>query len=205
MMKFTQWLTERLPMKTNHGWCDTAKAQAIYHALPEGPEQQPTNGVEIGVFGGKSLLAAAFAIRDSKAGGAIVGIDPYTADTAKEFPGGDPANDNWWQKIDYALIRRACEREINITALGEFAKLRIAKAHEVASEFKELTYLHLDGWHAEKAVARDMDAYLPLVVAGGIIVLDDIGWAGVEKNADRVRSVGDFVAGGESWEIWRRR
>lgn len=198
-MNIDEWL-KRLPFCD--GWTTAAQAQAIYGILKA--EKQPINGVEIGVAGGRSLIPAALAARDSK-GGKIIGIDPYSVDAAIEFE-NDAATIEWCKKkATYARSYRHVQREIAICKLSAHADVLVAKSHEVADRFTAINWLHVDGNHNQPAVKRDLDHYLPRVVSGGLIRLDNCDWEGVEMEANRVRTVSDYLDGDGTYEIWRKR
>lgn len=201
-MTFDDWLNKRA--LSLDGWTDQAACRAIYDLLRA--ETKPVHGVEIGCCGGRSLIAAAMALRDGP-GGKIVGIDPYSIDAAIEFE-QDAEKIEWWRtKATLDRSRLQCQREIaTIAGVAQWCGLRVANAHEIAGEFADLTYFSLDGNHNEEAVKRDVDAYLPRCAPGCLIRIDDVDWPGVYGPTDAVRDCSDFVDGGAGkWEIWRKR
>ena len=77
------------------GWCTAEKAQRLYDLIKESNSMLT---IELGVFGGRSLIPMAMAHRD-KESGYIIGFDAWKASVAI---GGtnSPANDVFWQNID---------------------------------------------------------------------------------------------------------
>src|SRR5690348_13441140 len=74
-------------------------------------EMKPKVVVEIGVFGGRSLIAQALAIRDNErrgyGKGMIYGIDPWKVDYALE--GENVENQKWWKEnVDLHGIHKGC-------------------------------------------------------------------------------------------------
>ena len=200
-MTAKEWIDKRLSFLT--GYMTVAAAHQLYGLLVS--EKTPINGVEIGVAGGRSLITAALAARDGP-GGKVVGIDAYDVDVASEFEQNSETIDWWRTKSTVARERLQPPREINhILHLQAHCELLIAKSQDVAERFSNLTYLHVDGNHCRQAVKRDLDNYLGRVASGGIIRLDNVGWEGVEAEADRVRDVCNFVDGEADHEIWRKR
>jgi len=77
------------------GWCDEDKAQKFYDIITESKAKLC---VEIGVFGGSSLIPQALAMKNNN-DGIVVGIDPWTHDAALEDMEKDE-NKEWWSKIN---------------------------------------------------------------------------------------------------------
>ena len=81
------------------GWCTEDKIIKLYNLIIE---VKPYFLVEIGVFGGKSLLSQAFALKENNKG-IIHGIDSWKS---SDCIAGMDHNDaiHWWQTLDYDNI-----------------------------------------------------------------------------------------------------
>lgn len=177
------------------GWCDVAKAQrlaAIVLAL------RPTVTVEIGVFGGRSLLPMAMA-HAVIGHGVAIGIDPWSK--AASLAGMEGVNKEWWDKLDHELIYQGFMRSANrLIADGWVNVFRGTSDEAIANDREKfrgtdsrlvfvpevIDLLHVDGNHSEQAV-KDVDNYATRLRPGGILVMDDIDWAAAA--AARVREL----------------
>jgi hypothetical protein len=67
------------------GWCSKEKACAFIDLVLQ---EKPQTCVEIGVFGGKSLLPVAMALK-SLGQGIVIGVDPWDKKSNKTLSGGE--------------------------------------------------------------------------------------------------------------------
>ena len=156
------------------GWCSTAKAVALAKVVLE---TRPALCVEVGVFGGRSLAALAMAIREVGKG-VVYGIDPY--EPCYDLEGeNDPRHQAWWASCDYPDILRHAMAWMTHFDLWRYARLLNAPAHMVEDVFAagSVGLLHLDANHAAETTLRDVSLYLPKVMPGGFVVLDDADWS----------------------------
>ncbi len=158
-----------------HGWCSVEKARALCEAILS---RQPEVCVEIGVFGGSSLVPQALALK-ANGHGLIHGIDPWSVDAAlEEMQSAD--NKAWWgAKVDLESIHQHCVENITKYGLQTHCTLIRKKAEEVADNFADesIDMLHIDGNHSELLSYKDATLYLPKVKSGGLIFFDDIWWS----------------------------
>lgn len=186
---------ERVPII--QGWTRPEKGIAMADLVLS---EKPSLIVEIGVFGGASLLPQALALQQN-GHGLIVGIDPWTKDAALE---GDVGQENadWWKECDLNEIALGCWAAIDQEGLGQYAALVRSQAHLVCGFFKcgGIDILEIDGNHSELASCRDVELYLPLVRPGGHIWFDDSDWKTTQKAVatldgacERVTQVGTCI------------
>jgi hypothetical protein len=76
------------------GWCTREKAIKMMEFIHENAGV----AVELGVWGGRSLLPIAM-----KCKGSVFGIDAWNKEASLEGK-NDVANDEWWSNIDYNKI-----------------------------------------------------------------------------------------------------
>lgn len=190
------------------GWCSWQKAQALASAVIA---LRPKVVVEIGVWGGKSLIPMAIAQNTIVEGGKCYAIDPWKADEST-LGQLNPVDREWWGdqgKHEYAY--------------GEFTKWRrIAQLEEVIEILRmpsdeapvppDIGILSLDGNHGEQAM-RDIQKFAPSVRLGGVAFLDDLQWTGgaVLKSAALIESFGferlyvvDDQETQNQWGAWQR-
>lgn len=165
-----------------HGWCDLPKAftlASIVIAL------RPRIIVEIGVWGGRSLLPMALACKETGCG-FVHAIDPWTPEAS--VVGQPDEHAKWWESMPHELVYQSYLKHISDAGVGAIVATHRMTSDEALKQFKGMTQIqlaHIDGNHAEQAL-RDIQNYCPLVSKGGIVVLDDISWSGgnVQKGAD---------------------
>lgn len=146
-------------------------------------ETRPNTVVEIGVFGARSLVAQALALKENRYG-KIYGIDPWKLEPAIE--GENDANREWWTKnVNLNNIHNGAMGLIWQHQLDEYAVVIRAPSQYCAVIFsgdsrvvfkREIEILNIDGCHSEVASCRDVEIYLPLVASGGWIWMDDCDW-----------------------------
>ena len=130
--------------------------------------------MEIGVFGGRSLIPCAAALRHI-GDGAIYGIEAWSSNVAIENPTSHD-NDDWWSRVDFTRIKQEFFRFIAATNLTREVRIVEAPSHRAASLFDQIDFLHIDGSHSIINAAEDVILFARKVRAGGIIVFDDINW-----------------------------
>lgn len=180
-----------------HGWTTEEKAIAMAHLILK---ERPALAVEIGVFGGRSLVPQAMALK-ALGRGLIVGIDPFSHAAALDGEVG-PENADWWSKLDLDGISKAAWDAITVEGVKDHTALVRCEAQIAAMMFLtgSIGILHIDGNHSEKASCRDVHIYYPLVQTGGYIWFDDADWpttqmalAVLDARCRRVSAVGNCV------------
>lgn len=175
-------------LPTVAGWCELDKAHALAAAVLT---LRPRVVVEIGVFGGRSLIPMALACQ-ACGSGHVVAIDPWTAAAATE--GYEGANKEWWGSRDHEGIYQDFVR--NVAALGLQGHVHVmrSKSDDVTPP-EAIDLLHVDGQHTDQAV-RDVQRFAPKIRVGGLTFMDDIGWinegtgAGVQRAVEALLKLG---------------
>ena len=186
-------------IKQLDGWCSDFKAGTLMELVWL---MQPQVVVEVGVFGGKSLVPMAFALK-ALGSGVAYGIDPWSAGASAE--GMDGANKDWWGSLDHAAILAKLEGKITLFGLNDYVQL-VQATSEDAAEIPNIDILHIDGNHSNDASYYDALKWVPLVRRGGMIIFDDITWGTTERatewldeNCVRVITMKDVE---NEWAIW---
>lgn len=200
------------------GWCPYMKAWFIHEIITDlqGAFTEPLRCVELGVWWGASLLPAAFALRRGK----ITGIDPYTKAAAVEGLGteGDEGKHRAaWEGGTYGeweAARAGCPNAIAANGLDAACELRVAMPDDIAGEFGGpaggLHYLHIDDSHSTVTSVRNVKTWLPKLLPGGVLVLDDATWPTVQSARALIRAELECVekwsdqSPGRRWETYRR-
>jgi predicted O-methyltransferase YrrM len=160
-------------LPTIHGWCTLEKATKFVELIDR---EKPDLCVEIGVFGGSSLISQALAIKNNNKG-VIYGIDPWeNAASLEEMVHQD--HKNWWGNLNFEEVYLHCKGHIKKNKLEKHCVLIKDKSENVVDQFENesIDILHIDGNHSETLSYKDATLYLPKVKVGGHIIFDDIWW-----------------------------
>ena len=156
------------------GWCTVNKASILIDLILI---KEPQVVVEIGVFGGKSLIPMAFALKEIGQG-KIFGIDPWSNDASTE--GMDGENYRWWQQVDHDLILAGLlDKIVQFKLFSQIQLIRERAEH--TAPIHNIDILHIDGNHSEESAYTDVQKWIPLVKRGGIIIFDDTKWITTQK------------------------
>lgn len=189
---------------TMDGWCSVEKACALASLTLA---MRPISVVEIGVWGGRSLLPMAFAMQHIGSG-MITGIDPYSPQESAN--GQFSADEKWWSQQDHKAIRDKFLQFVKMFKIEGHVRLVEQPSGKVDTSNMKVQILHSDGNHGESAL-HDAEKYGPTVQLGGLVICDDIGWTGgsVLRSIDEYESQG-FVevlrreGNGENWNIMQK-
>ena len=154
-----------------HGWCAPGKATLLVDLVLK---SKPSVIVEIGVWGGKSLIPMAYALRENKQG-VIYGIDPWESHESVQWV-QDEANKHFWQSADHHWVLQHLMGKVDYFGLQN--QVRLVKASsENAEPIENIDILHIDGNHAEHTSYGDVIKWAPLVKSGGFVIFDDMKWS----------------------------
>lgn len=165
----------------------TEKGLAMAEAVLE---HRPKLAVELGVFGGRSMIAMALALREIGAG-KVYGIDPWKKEAAIEGQ-NDPANDEWWQKLDLHSIHNGCMEAIWRYGLDGQCAVIQAKSYDVVDLFPDgsIDMLHQDSNHSELVSCREVETWHRKLGSKAIWILDDADWPTQQKTIQLIESKG---------------
>lgn len=197
--KFKQ--TAIYAMRQLHGWCSEYKASTLMDLVWL---TRPTTIVEIGVFGGKSLVPMAFAVKASGVDkGMVYGIDPWSPMASAE--GQDGSNAEYWMTLDHDAILKHLEEKISLFNLSNHMTL-VRATSESAAPIENIDILHIDGNHSNDASYYDICKWGPLVRKGGMVIFDDITWSTIDKALSYLDEhyVKFLIVEdeGNSWGVW---
>lgn len=184
------------------GWCSPQKAATLIDLVFK---TQAKTIVEIGVFGGKSLIPMAFALK-AQGEGIVIGIDPWSAaeSTVGEM---DEANREWWAKIDHEAIYQGLKGSVKEFKLQKHVRLIKASSAE-AEAIPSIDILHIDGNHSEVTSVFDVLKWVPMVRSGGLIIFDDLDWATTKKASSLLDEYADKLFDykeGNVWGVWIKK
>jgi predicted O-methyltransferase YrrM len=152
------------------GWCSHDKASILIDIILK---KKPQKILEIGVFGGKSLVPMAVALQTNKEG-VIYGIDPWDSKASIENVKNE-ANKGWWGNLDHEGILQGLIGKIRLFELDDYIQL-IKSTSEDAAPIFDIDILHVDGNHSDKTSYLDVTKWVPYMRSGGWIIFDDMSW-----------------------------
>ena len=166
------------------GWCSVEKANDLALAVIK---LRSSVTVEIGVFGGRSLLPMALAHAEQDHGG-VWAIDPWQA--AASVEGYDPVNAEWWSRVNHEALYQQFLGHLKAHGVEKFVKIVRGKSDNVTPP-EVIDVLHLDGQHTDQTV-RDVERFASRVRPDGFVFVDDIHWSGggVERGVARLLTMG---------------
>lgn len=185
-------------MNKLEGWCTKYKASTLidYVCL-----LQPEIIVEIGVFGGKSLVPMACALQEN-GHGVIYGVDPWSS--VESSVGMDGVNLEWWSHVDHTKILRGLQDSIKEFSLND--QIRLIQATSLdAPEIHNIDMLHIDGNHSDETSYIDVIKWVPLVRSGGLVIFDDVNWSTTSRAVEWLNENCVPLAqyrGDNIWGIW---
>jgi predicted GH43/DUF377 family glycosyl hydrolase/predicted O-methyltransferase YrrM/GR25 family glycosyltransferase involved in LPS biosynthesis len=195
------------------GWCSAEKARVLAGLMLM---VKPKTVVEIGTFGGKSLLPMALALRHVHRNGGppgiIYAVDPWTYDAADEFWEQETEQDRkdhraWWlEKSQLEVEMQNCIKCITHFGLWPYVRLVSVGSEGCAQWFdnRPIQVAHVDGNHATEAAIRDVKNYLPRLADGGYLVMDDVGWPTVQPAVKIVQASCRMVLETHEWHLYRK-
>lgn len=153
------------------GWCPLDKSLTLASLIMS---YRPEISLEIGVFGGRSLLPMALAHK-AIGSGYVIGIDPWSTEIAVREQTAD-VDRAWWGALDMKKIYKDFVGEINRRDLAKWVRIAVDESRYVPPP-DNIGVLHVDGSHSVTA-SNDMMRFGPHVVKGGFLITDDTDWIG---------------------------
>jgi hypothetical protein len=172
------------------GQCDLEKLTAFAHltrVLPHG------DLVEIGSFCGRSAFALAWLGKRHEIGN-LISIDPWSNQAIEDQGRQAEILNRDMESIDFEKIFRiyisnisllsnaGYIREVSVKAIDHY-KRAVSEGHLKSPQLNTITVdgrislLHIDGNHAYDHVRQDIETWVPSVMSGGWVLLDDYVWA----------------------------
>lgn len=181
------------------GWCSIHKAQQLFRIAIESDSQI---SIELGVFGGRSLIPIALAHK-AKSSGFVLGIDAWNKEASTEgsgaFKEGVTAqqNDEWWSKVNYPAIHAGCIAAIDKYALNDYCGTVRMRTLSVGTLLKDnsIDLLHQDSNHSEEISCAEVELYFSKMKEGSYWVSDDTDWTTTQKSQELLMDKGFTLIG----------
>jgi predicted O-methyltransferase YrrM len=170
------------------GWCTERKALWLADLITS---NRCLAVLEIGIYGGRSLIPMAMAVQALGAGGKVHGVEAWSNSVAVATE-TNAENDAWWQTVDLKAIRKGFFRNVARYEVADTVVVMEMSSDEAFAAISgrglgPFDLVHVDGSHSEVQALRDVEMWSGLVRPGGILVLDDIGWSSVRAAREHVR------------------
>jgi len=183
-----------------HGWTSVERGLEMAQLVLE---HRPKVVLELGCFGGKSMLPMALAVRHIGCG-KVYTVDPWQNEPCLE--GESEANKEWWSKVDLHDIHKEVMEHIWRLGLEQVVTVIRARSQDVPELFPSIQFLNVDGNHSEIASCRDVNTYLPRMESGGFCFLDDSDWPSTQKCQEIIMQSCELVKSGDNghYKIFRK-
>ena len=207
MFNETEWQTKLATvMPALEGWCTPEKALKLVEVIITNHIHQV---VEIGIYGGKSLIPMALAVQAvNPTSGNCYGIEAWSNQVAIEEQ-TCPENDTWWSKLDIILIKNKFLKYLTESSLAGIVRIIELPVTESLQIFKQRRYrrkiglIHVDGNHSENQSVRDVKLAHSILHHNGVLVLDDIDWQSVAKAHRWIKNHGVTMFEAPGFGIYR--
>ena len=155
-----------------YGWCSDEKAAAFAQLVLD---VQPDLCVEIGVFGGKSLLPVASALK-ALGKGVVIGIDPFDGKIVSNTydPILDSTDAAYWAQVDFKGLSSLLASQLRNHSLSDHVLLIQNTSGTSLPLLPPIDILYIDGCLTEIASIQDVSLSLPLVKKGGYIWISNV-------------------------------
>ena len=192
-----------------HGWCPPEKAKRMARLVLEAssPLSCPVHAVELGVFGGRGVIAMGLAVRHGLGGkGTVLGIDPFSAAASLEGTNAK-VDQEWWAKLDYAMILKSAREGIAKAGLEDVVKLEIARSQDVVGRVEDgsVDVLHQDSNHSQEISCYEVETWTAKMRSGGFWIFDDIDWPTTKVAQGRLVASHGFtlIESHEKWAVFQ--
>lgn len=168
-------------------------------------KEKPNVVVEIGVFGGQSLIPMAMALKMNGAG-RIYGIDPYNLAVIKGQM-SEMDDKEGWLKQDMGMVLTDTFRWLKELELQDYATLILCQSQNCSTLFplNSIDILHIDGAHTEEGVMLDVNLYAKRVRPNGYIWMDDTHFPSLKPALSELSHFCDMVDDWGGYQLWRHR
>lgn len=186
------------------GWCPKEKAEKL---LELASSEKVSLCVELGVYGGRSLLPLALAL-SQRAGTRVVGVDAWSVPAAMEGT-NSKENEAYWTNVDYSGMFEYTKKLVSDHQVAHLVDLWRCKSVDVYDRFEDnsIDLLHQDSNHSEEVSCREVELYCAKVRPGGYWVFDDTHWPTTQTAQQKLLAKGFveiFSEKDNSWKVFQK-
>jgi predicted O-methyltransferase YrrM len=164
------------------GWCDYVKAKRLLRVAVQAAALGGTRGVELGVYGGRSLIALALGYQLAGRG-TVIGIDSWSKDDCLEGQQSDVDRQLWGRDTDYEALVLHTQDGIRRFGVADIARIVRKRTADAVSDFPDesIDLMHLDSNHSELTSCRDVESWLPKMAKTATWIADDTNWPSMQR------------------------
>lgn len=186
------------------GWCPLEKMKRLYDLVKS---INAKTVVELGVYGGKSLIPMAIAIKELNNFGNCYAVDPWEAEAS--IDNYDPSHNNyiWWNNLDHKSIYDKFIEGVKKHDVSEHVITLKYKSMDIIGRFSDesIDVLHQDANHSEKSSCEEVENFYNKVKLNGYWVMDDTKWETTKKAQMIILEKGYILLEEhENWKIFQR-
>lgn len=172
------------------GWCSLDKSGCFVDYVNDicSRVENPVC-VEIGVFGGKSVLPVALELKRHNKG-KVHAIDPWSNVEAGKGYEDQKKEYDYWTNVDLEYMHTFFLNLLKEYEIENYVNV-IRSTSDAAPDFDEIDFLFIDGQHTDQAV-RDALKYATKVKLNGYCAVDDVTWGDVNKVPEILNALGFF-------------
>lgn len=173
------------------GWCTPHKAKRIMRIAFETASFSGERAVELGVYGGRSLVALAMGFKLA-GGGSIDGIDSWSGEDCLEGDQSDVDKKLWGQDTDYEALVKHTIDGVKRFDVQDFARVVRKRTADALGDYEDgsLDLIHLDSNHSELVSCRDVTAWLPKMAKRSVWIADDTNWPSIQRALGMLEAAG---------------
>lgn len=163
-------LKDKMREAVKGSWCSEEKLNLLMDTVLI---QKPSVCVEVGAFMGSSVLPVAATLQYLHHG-RVFAVDGWSNDLAVRYLDKEDPNRPWWGSLPMDSIEAHFYHLINHYGVTDQVAVIKADSVEAANLFEQIDFLHLDGDYSATGSSADVDAYLPHVRSGGLVLLSNV-------------------------------
>lgn len=170
------------------GWCSLDKAGSFIDYIDDicNRVENPVC-VEVGVFGGKSVLPVALELKRHNKG-KLYAIDPWTNLEASKGYEDLGQEYNYWANVNLQYMYEFFINLMKEHDVEKFVEV-IKTTSDDAPVIEDIDFLYIDGQHTDQA-HRDVLKFATRVKLGGYCVADDVAWGEVKHVPNMLEALG---------------
>jgi len=173
------------------GWCNPHKAKRILRIAVQSAALGGERGVELGVYGGRSLVALALGYKLAGRG-AVDGIDSWSREDCLEGQQSEVDQQLWGRDTDYEALVQHTLNGVERFGVKDVARVVRKRTTDALDDYENgsIDLIHLDSNHSELTSCRDVTAWLPKMAPSSVWIADDTNWPSMQKALRILESAG---------------
>lgn len=184
------------------GWCTLEKANKLAEFVYC---SEASICVELGVFGGRSLLPMAFALDQLDLGGVVYGVDTWRKIDSLDGE-NSLTNNEWWSSIDLEDIYKKFLNSVILNNVTDHVNILRMRSDDASVFFGEsvVEVIHQDSNHSEDIGMKEISDWWTKLKLGGIWIIDDVDWDSQKNTIKKLDSISKLIHDGGTWKAYQK-